>query len=106
MYTAVTDEAFARYVYLAKFIVDAWTVKWNPLEWACISEDLFNNLIKLLWDFFDDPKPSEYKASQDAQKTMGQVDKEEEIAMETEKTKDILSSKNSKWQTWTKQKKN
>jgi hypothetical protein len=27
MYTAVTDEAFARYVYLAKFIVDAWTVK-------------------------------------------------------------------------------
>lgn len=67
IFTATTNEWFSRYVYLAKFVVDAWTIKANPLESACPSEELFNNLIKIIWDFFDDPKISEYKSSTTAE---------------------------------------
>ena len=61
LYETVKDEIFAKYVFLARQITWAWTHKWNPIESACISQELFDNLIKLIWEFFDDPRPSEYK---------------------------------------------
>ena len=61
IYEVLTSESFAKYVFLAGQIVHGRTNKSQSLEGACISEELFNNLIKMIWDFFDDPTPDGYK---------------------------------------------
>jgi hypothetical protein len=85
LYNVVLDEEFAKYVYMAKFFIDAWHIKANSLQWACWTEELFNNLIKIIWDFFNEPDISKYKST---------VSKEEEI----EATSKLLTSKlKKKW---------
>lgn len=84
--SVVVSSEFLRYVNLGKFIIDAWTFKSNPLESACPNEDLFNNLIKLIWDFFDDPKPDWYVMTK----------KEDAIQSEIDATKKLLDSNKKK----------